>query len=314
MPNNVIVPEVGTKCIYPVLDAQKIKKYCIQQDGNIIETTGQKVSQTKGNTYYLEHSTDTNAINSFYGATIIGICFAILATWLAWWCAKRSFDLTTKSFQLTIAQIQASITASEKQTEITLEQIKDSTLTSEKQTQLTIEQIKASAEASERQTQITIESNTNLITHQEKINLQTIKANSRQSWINTVREFSIEFIYQVDEYVDQIREIHNTYFIHKNGLDKGFLNEMSVLNSYLKNIHKKIIQLTLFLNPFDENDETVIYWAKDVEKFMKISSDIFEENSKFDKMISEIITSKEQFESNIQTILKTEWEKIKKGE
>lgn len=105
MPNNVIVPEIGTKCIYPVLDAEKIKNFCIQYDGKIIDTTGQKVLQTKGNTYYLEHSTDTTAIKSFDNATIIGVVFALCATWFAWWCAKKSFEITKLSFDSLIQEI-----------------------------------------------------------------------------------------------------------------------------------------------------------------------------------------------------------------
>lgn len=108
MPNNVIVPEIGTKCIYPVLDAEKIKNFCIQNDSNIIETTGQKVLQTKVNTYYLEHSTDTTAIRSFDNATIIGVVFGLCATWFAWWCAKKSFEITKLSFHSLIEEIKGS--------------------------------------------------------------------------------------------------------------------------------------------------------------------------------------------------------------
>ncbi|NIE95643.1 hypothetical protein F3J02_03955 [Acinetobacter sp. Tr-809] len=108
MPNNVIVPEIGIKCIYPVLDAEKIKNYCIQKDGTIIEIVNQKVVQTEENTHFLEHSTDTTAMKSFDNAAIIGIGIALFATWFAWWCAKKSFDLTKLSFDSLIQQIKDS--------------------------------------------------------------------------------------------------------------------------------------------------------------------------------------------------------------
>lgn len=108
MPNNVIVPEIGTKCIYPVLDAEKIKNFCIQKDGVIITDKNHKVSQTQDNTHFLEHSTDTTAMRSFDNATIIGVVFALCATWFAWWCAKKSFDLTKLSFDSLIQQIKDS--------------------------------------------------------------------------------------------------------------------------------------------------------------------------------------------------------------
>ncbi|WPE82757.1 hypothetical protein SB581_07250 [Acinetobacter baumannii] len=108
MPNNVIVPEIGTKCIYPVLDAEKIKYFCIQKDGVIVKNNNHKVSQTQENTHFLEHSTDTTAMRSFDNATIIGVVFALCATWFAWWCAKKSFELTKLSFDSLIQQIKDS--------------------------------------------------------------------------------------------------------------------------------------------------------------------------------------------------------------
>ncbi len=108
MPNNVIVPEVDTKRIYPVLSAEKLKNYCIQNDGEIIKDNNLKVSQTQENTHFLEHSTDTTAMRSFDNATIIGVAFALCATWFAWWCAKKSFDLTKLSFDSLIQQIKDS--------------------------------------------------------------------------------------------------------------------------------------------------------------------------------------------------------------
>ena len=56
----------------------------------------------------LAHSTDTTAIWSFGVAMVIAIGLGCLATWLAYWYGKRSFDLTTQSFDAVIKQIASS--------------------------------------------------------------------------------------------------------------------------------------------------------------------------------------------------------------
>lgn len=53
-------------------------------------------------------STDTTAIWSFIVAMVIAIALGGLATFLAYWYGKRSFDLTKQSFDAVIAQIKSS--------------------------------------------------------------------------------------------------------------------------------------------------------------------------------------------------------------
>ena len=68
------------------------------------------LQQPNGQKVYLDltHSTDTTAIWSFGVAMVIAIGLGSLATWLAYWYGKRSFDLTRQSFDTVIAQIKSS--------------------------------------------------------------------------------------------------------------------------------------------------------------------------------------------------------------
>lgn len=68
------------------------------------------LQQPNGQKVYLDltHSTDTTAIWSFGVAMVIAIGLGSLATWLAYWYGKRSFDLTKQSFAITIEQIKSS--------------------------------------------------------------------------------------------------------------------------------------------------------------------------------------------------------------
>ena len=68
------------------------------------------LQQPNGQKVYLDltHSTDTTAIWSFGVAMVIAIGLGSLATWLAYCYGKRSFDLTTQSFEAVIKQIQSS--------------------------------------------------------------------------------------------------------------------------------------------------------------------------------------------------------------
>ncbi|MDR2062602.1 MAG: hypothetical protein LBQ29_14520 [Acinetobacter sp.] len=112
MVNNVIVPDEGSKCVYPIFDSENQKKFCLRYKGKVLTTTDQKIVKTENNTYFLEHSTDTTAAKSFDNATFLSVVFVICATWFAWWCAKKSFDLTKLSFDSLIQQIKDSTQSS----------------------------------------------------------------------------------------------------------------------------------------------------------------------------------------------------------
>lgn len=56
----------------------------------------------------LDATTDKTAISSFVIATVIALALAGLATWLAYWYGRKSFDLTKQSFDALIKQIESS--------------------------------------------------------------------------------------------------------------------------------------------------------------------------------------------------------------
>jgi hypothetical protein len=80
--------------------------WIVPQQGN---TQAVVLQQPNGQKVYLDlnHSTDTTAIWSFIVAMVIAIALGGLATFLAYWYGKRSFDLTKQSFDVTIAQIKS---------------------------------------------------------------------------------------------------------------------------------------------------------------------------------------------------------------
>ena len=56
----------------------------------------------------LNASTDKTAISSFALSVVIALVLRGLATWLAYWYGRKSFDLTKQSFAITIEQIKSS--------------------------------------------------------------------------------------------------------------------------------------------------------------------------------------------------------------
>ncbi|KAB1852276.1 hypothetical protein F4W09_14855 [Acinetobacter tandoii] len=86
-----------------------------------MSTLPQKIVQTSENTRYLFASTDTTAIYSFALAAFMGVILALIGVFLAWWYGKKSFDLTSKSFEITVQQILTSIDAARDNTEKTFQ-------------------------------------------------------------------------------------------------------------------------------------------------------------------------------------------------
>ncbi|MFW1755062.1 hypothetical protein [Acinetobacter wanghuae] len=56
----------------------------------------------------IQHSTDTTAISSFALSVIIALILGCLATWLAYWYGRKSFQLTEMSFKTVVEEIKAS--------------------------------------------------------------------------------------------------------------------------------------------------------------------------------------------------------------
>ncbi|MDA1254265.1 MAG: hypothetical protein O2928_07205, partial [Proteobacteria bacterium] len=67
-------------------------------------------------------STDTTAISSFAISMVIAVILGGLATWLAFWYGKKSFDLTKQSFDAVIAQINSSILEAKNIRDVTIKQ------------------------------------------------------------------------------------------------------------------------------------------------------------------------------------------------
>lgn len=56
----------------------------------------------------LNASTDKTAISSFALSVVIALALGGLATWLAYWYGRKSFDLTKQSFETVVKQIESS--------------------------------------------------------------------------------------------------------------------------------------------------------------------------------------------------------------
>lgn len=78
--------------------------WAVPQQENVKTIIIQQPAETHMN---LDASTDKTAIGSFAIAMIIAVVLGGFATWYAYWCAKRSFELTKQSFDSLILQIQS---------------------------------------------------------------------------------------------------------------------------------------------------------------------------------------------------------------
>ncbi|MFN4366592.1 MAG: hypothetical protein ACK4GA_03010 [Acinetobacter sp.] len=74
----------------------------------LVQTTSMVENPNKKMELNLTHSTDTTAISSFALSVIIALILGSLATWLAYWYGRKSFDLTKQSFDSLIEQIKSS--------------------------------------------------------------------------------------------------------------------------------------------------------------------------------------------------------------
>jgi len=79
--------------------------WTVPQQPNVQTIVLQQPAQTH---MELNASTDKTAISSFALSVVIALALGGLATWLAYWYGRKSFDLTKQSFDAVIAQIQSS--------------------------------------------------------------------------------------------------------------------------------------------------------------------------------------------------------------
>lgn len=175
----------------------------------------EKTLQTAENTWYLFPSTDTTAIYSFIIAAIVGLALALIGMYLAWWYGKKSFDLTTKSFDTTV------------------------------------EQIKASIDAARDNTERNFQMNLDLIQSQKEIQHKELNFKYMIDWIVNFDNLSSEYLGQVFSYVKLI----NTYIMRDelalNDVDKAWDNRNNTLDEIDIKLQKVSIlkfKLSLLLN------------------------------------------------------------------
>lgn len=150
-------------------------------------------------------STDTTAISSFAISMVIAVILGGLATWLAFWYGKKSFDLTKQSFDVVIAQINASILEAKNIRDVTIKQIEDNALEANNNKNTIIAQIEAS-------TKTTIESNQNLAEMQFRIKISEIRAQRRLNLIENLRNQFGLFFGMLDHQVLKTLDISRKFY------------------------------------------------------------------------------------------------------
>lgn len=231
-----------------------------------------KFSQTASNTWYLFPSTDTTAIMSFIIAAIIGVALALAATYLAWWYGKKSFDLTTKSFEITVEQIIASI------------------------------------EAAKTNTNELIKSNKESLEKQEELKRKELIFQSRQVWLNDLRETSTLYLESLSKmtslYIKKRQEIRS---VVRDG-DEVFL-EKTAQESI--NITRISLKIEFLLNPEGDDEKIILSLMGNIHEIIKnkVPQCLINGNK---ENIRELIDSDfNYFRSEIRKLLKKEWEKTK---
>lgn len=79
--------------------------WTVPQQSNVQTIVLQQPAKTQ---MELNASTDKTAISSFAFSVVIALLLGGLATWLAYWYGRKSFDLTKQSFDAVINQIESS--------------------------------------------------------------------------------------------------------------------------------------------------------------------------------------------------------------
>ncbi|MDA0695749.1 MAG: hypothetical protein O2793_04915 [Proteobacteria bacterium] len=150
-------------------------------------------------------STDTTAISSFAISMVIAVILGGLATWLAFWYGKKSFDLTKQSFDAVIAQINSSILEAKNIRDVTIKQIENNGLEANNNKNTIITQIEAAART-------TIESNQNLAEMQFRIKISEIRAQRRLNLIENLRNQFGLFFGMLDHQVLKTLDISRKFY------------------------------------------------------------------------------------------------------
>ena len=126
-----------------------------------------------------------------------------------------------------------------------------------------------------------------------------IRSNSRQAWINQLRSELVEFLSIVSKLTKFLQNNH--------------MSEPEVLNEY-EMLLKKIQMVSLLINKDKTPHTKLLNLLKDtadlISDLINNNRSIFNNNQ---IIIQDIISKKEEIITSSQSIIKTEWEKVKIG-
>ncbi|EEY78922.1 hypothetical protein HMPREF0012_01791 [Acinetobacter calcoaceticus RUH2202] len=237
-----------------------------------MQTLPQKIIQTTENTRFVFASTDTTAIYSFVIAALVGVILALVGVFLAWWYGKKSFDLTTKSFEITVAQISASI------------------------------------QAAKDNTNDLIKSNKESLAMQEELKRKELVFQSRQVWLNDLRDTSTLYLESLSKmtslYIKKRQEI-------KSGLkdDHELFLEKSAQESI--NITRISLKIEFLLNPEGVNEQKILHLMNNIHEIIRVQFPECIAIGNSENIRGLIARDYNSFRAEIRKLLKIEWEKTK---
>lgn len=203
----------------------------------------------------LNASTDKTAISSFALSVVFALILGGLATWLAYWYGRKSFDLTKQSFDAVIAQINTSMLEAKNNKDSTIEQINLSKQEAENNKEIIISQINNATKA-------TIDSNMHLADVQIQAKLCEIRAQRRLQAIDNLQSHFSSYLALQEHLVFKANDFASKFFCHNGHDDPMEYSETTwvsaALNELLENrlkvkeaLEKSII--TLDLTDSDQN-------------------------------------------------------------
>lgn len=237
-----------------------------------MHTLPQKIIQTNENTRFVFASTDTTAIYSFVIAALVGVIFALVGVFLAWWYGKKSFDLTTKSFEITVQQIIASV------------------------------------DAAKENTNELIKSNKESLAKQEELKRKELVFQSRQVWLNDLRDTSTLYLESLSKltslYIKKKQEIK-----YGNKVDDEFFLEKLAQENI--NIIRISLKIELLLNPQGVHEKRILEIMGSIHEAIRVQFPKTLAKDNNENIRGLINCGYNNFRVEIRKLLKIEWEKTK---
>ena len=264
----------------------------------------------------LNASTDKTAISSFALSVVIALILGCLATWLAYWYGRKSFDLTKQSFDAVIHQINAGMQEAQNIKDATIKQIEESALDANRNKDILIEQIKLSAST-------TVESNQQLATVQYDLKMSEIRAQRRMNLIDNLRDHFGVFFGVLDH------QVHKTLgfaqkFYEENGSntlpdeyceDSWVAKELKELSYDRYLIRAALEKALLYLDLTNDSHLDVKVLALEIMiKFDEIGYLARKNKEVSTEKYSEFETGLNTLRENLAKILTLETEKAMKGQ